>query len=33
MKVTFFCRVERDLLGVVEFFRQDIEILEELGCD
>jgi|TARA_B100001971_G_scaffold47463_1_gene42466 glycosyltransferase involved in cell wall biosynthesis len=33
MKVTFFCRVERDLLGVVEFYRQDIEILEELGCE
>jgi glycosyltransferase involved in cell wall biosynthesis len=33
MKVTFFCRVERDLLGVVEFYRQDIEILKELGCE
>lgn len=33
MKVTFFCRVERDLLGVVEFYRQDLEILEELGCE
>jgi len=33
MKVTFYCRVSRDLLSVVEFYQQDIDILNELGCE
>lgn len=33
MKVTFFCKVDREALKVVEFYNQDIEILKNFGCD
>lgn len=31
MKVTFFCKVDRNALDVVEFYKQDIKILRDLG--
>jgi len=31
MNITFFCRVNKTALSVVEFYKQDIEILKELG--
>ncbi len=30
-KIVFFCRVERDKLETVEFYRQDIDVLRTLG--
>lgn len=33
MKITFFCKVDRKALSVVEFYKQDIEILQSLGHD
>ena len=31
MKITFFCKVDKEALSIVEFYKQDIEILKELG--
>ena len=31
MKISFFCKVDRSALSVVEFYKQDIEILKSLG--
>jgi glycosyltransferase involved in cell wall biosynthesis len=32
MKVTFYCNIYKSALSIVEFYKQDIEILQELGC-
>lgn len=31
MKITFFCRVDKKALSIIEFYNQDIEILKSLG--
>ena len=31
MRIAFFCKVDRKALDIIEFYKQDIEILRELG--
>jgi len=32
MKVTFYCNIQKSAFSIIEFYKQDIEILKQLGC-